>query len=112
MKEKNEKETNDNKLINYENEEKNVLKKVKEIHDDIIESGIQVEKNEKGVIYTTIKAREEEIKKGITTFEKIIISFKLINLYKYIDKKRKAFILSIILLTILLSRNIYIFKSY
>ena len=101
MNEKNEKETNDNKLINHENEEKNVLKKVKEIHDDIIESGIQVEKNEKGVIYTTIKAREEEL----------IISFKLINLYKYIDKKRKAFILSIILLTILLSRNIYLLKS-
>ncbi|MBB1523314.1 MAG: hypothetical protein HG467_003770 [Clostridiales bacterium] len=102
---------NNNKINNKEIEEKNVLKKVKEIHDDIIESGIQVEKNEKGVIYTTIKAREEEIKKGITTFEKLIISFKLINLYKYIDKKRKAFILSIILLTILLSRNIYILKS-
>lgn len=102
---------NNNKINNKEIEEKNVLKKVKEIHDDIIESGIQVEKNEKGVIYTTIKAREEEIKKGITTFEKLIISFKLINLYKYIDKKRKAFILSIILLIILLSRNIYILKS-
>ena len=102
---------NNNKINNKEIEEKNVLKKVKEIHDDIIESGIQVEKNEKGVIYTTIKAREEEIKKGITTFEKLIISFKLINLYKYIDKKRKAFILSIILLTILLSRNIYLLKS-
>lgn len=110
MKEKNEK-NNNNKINNKEIEEKNVLKKVKEIHDDIIESGIQVEKNEKGVIYTTIKAREEEIKKGITTFEKLIISFKLINLYKYIDKKRKAFILSIILLTILLSRNIYLLKS-
>ena len=81
---------NNNKINNKEIEEKNVLKKVKEIHDDIIESGIQVEKNEKGVIYTTIKAREEEIKKGITTFEKLIISFKLINLYKYIDKKRKS----------------------
>ena len=102
---------NNNKINNKEKEEKNVLKKVKEIHDDIIESGIQVEKNEKGVIYTTIKAREEEIKKGITTFEKLIINFKLINLYKYIDKKRKAFILSIILLTILLSRNIYILES-
>ena len=110
MKEKNEK-NNNNKINNKEIEEKNVLKKVKEIHDDIIESGIQVEKNEKGVIYTTIKAREEQKTKGITTFEKLIISFKLINLYKYIDKKRKAFILSIILLTILLSRNIYILKS-
>ena len=101
---------NNNKINNKEIEEKNVLKKVKEIHDDIIESGIQVEKN--GVIYTTIKAREEKIKKGITTFEKLIISFKLINLYKYIDKKRKAFILTIILVTILLSRNIYILKSH